>query len=72
MSGLRSEVNNVSDNRCVSNCRIRGREFDRVGSDTFVEIDHELISTVILLSSADSFRKSCCQLQVKVCARITS
>ena len=40
------------------------------GSHTFVEIDHE-ISTVILLPSADSFKKDCCQLQAKVCARIT-
>ena len=39
-------------------------------SHTFVEIDHEIISTVILLPSADSF-KGCCQLQAKVCARIT-
>ena len=37
---------------------------------TFVEIDHELISTVILLPSADLF-KTGCQLQAKVCARIT-
>ena len=42
-----------------------------VRSHTFVEIDHEMISTVILLPSADSFKKGCCQLQVKVCARIT-
>ena len=40
-------------------------------SYTFVEIDHEIISTVILLPSADSFKKGCCQLQAKVCARIT-
>ena len=40
-------------------------------SHTFVEIDHEIISTVILLPSADSFKKVCCQLQAKVCARIT-
>ena len=40
-------------------------------SHTFVETDHEIISTVILLFSADSFKKGCCQLQVKVCARIT-
>ena len=40
-------------------------------SHTFVEIDHEIISTVILLPSADSFKKGCCQLQVKVCAQIT-
>ena len=39
-----------------------------VRSHTFVEIDHEMISTVILLPSADSFKKGCCQLQAKVCA----
>ena len=33
---------------------------------TFVEIDHEIISTVILLPSADLFKKGCCQLQAKV------
>ena len=40
-------------------------------SHTFVEIYHEIISTVILLPSADSFKKGCCQLQAKVCAQIT-
>ena len=40
-------------------------------SHTFVEIDHEMISTVILLPSADSFKKGCCQLQAKVRTRIT-
>ena len=40
-------------------------------SHTFVGIDHEIISTVILLPSADSFKKGCCQLQAKVCAQIT-
>ena len=40
-------------------------------SHSFVEIDHEIISTVILLPSADSFKKGCCQLQAKVCAQIT-
>ena len=40
-------------------------------SHTFVEIDHEIISRVILLPSADSFKKGCCQLQAKVCAQIT-
>ena len=34
-----------------------------VQSYTFVEIDHEIISTVILLPSAESFKKGCCQLQ---------
>ena len=42
-----------------------------VRSHTFVEIDHEIISTVILLPSTDLFKKGCCQLQAKVCARIT-
>ena len=36
-------------------------------SHTFVEINHEIISTVILLPSADSFKKGCCQLQAKAC-----
>ena len=42
-----------------------------VGSNTFVEIDNEIISTVILLPSAESFKKGCCQLQAKVFARST-
>ena len=33
-------------------------------SHTFVEIDHEIISTVILLLTADLFKKGCCQLHV--------
>ena len=40
-------------------------------SHSLVEIDHEIISTVILLPSAESFKKGCCQLQEKVCARST-
>ena len=36
-----------------------------VRSYTFVEIDYEMISTVILLPSADSFKKGCCQLRYK-------
>ena len=40
-------------------------------SHTFVEIDHEIISKVILLPSAESFKKGCCQLQAKVCAQST-
>ena len=32
-------------------------------SHTFVEIDHEIISTVILLPSTDSFKKGCCQFK---------
>ena len=40
-------------------------------SHTFVEIDHEMISTVILLRSVEAFKEGCCQLQAKVCARST-
>ena len=40
-------------------------------SHTFVENDYEIISAVILLPSAESFKKDCCQLQVKVRARST-
>ena len=36
-------------------------------SHTFGEIDHEIISMVIL-DSAESFKKGCCQLQGKVYA----
>ena len=42
-----------------------------VRSRTFVEIDHEIISMVILLPSAESFKKGCCQLQAKECAGST-
>ena len=38
---------------------------------TFVEIDREIISMAILLSSAESFKTNCCQLQAKVCAQST-
>ena len=40
-------------------------------SHTFLEIDREIISTVILLPSAESFKKGCCHVQGKVCARST-
>ena len=36
-----------------------------VRSHTFMEIDHEIISTVILLPSSESFKKGCCQLQAR-------
>ena len=32
---------------------------------TFVETDHEIISTVTILPSAKPFEKGCCQLQAK-------
>ena len=34
-------------------------------SHTLVEIDHEIISTVILLPSAVSFKKGCCSMCMK-------
>ena len=40
-------------------------------SITFVEIDHEISFMVILIRSADLFKKGFCQIQAKVCARIT-
>ena len=40
-------------------------------SHTFVEIDHVIISSVILLPSAESLKKGCCQLQAKICAQST-
>ena len=40
-------------------------------SRALVEIDHEIISMVILFSSADPFKKGYCQLQAKVCAPST-
>ena len=66
-----SAVRNVSGNRCKSDCRSRGHEFDPGRSHTFVEIDHEIIFTVILHPSAESFKKGCCQLQTNVCAQST-
>ena len=39
-------------------------------SHTYVEIGHEINSTVIHLPSAESFKKGCCQLQAKVCAGV--
>ena len=38
---------------------------------TFMEIDHEIISMVILLPSTESFKKGCCQLQAKLFAQST-
>ena len=40
-----------------------------IRSHYFVEIDYGIISTVILIPSSESFKKDCCQLQAKACAR---
>ena len=69
--GPHSAVSNMSANRCESDCRYRDREFDPRPVSYFVEIDREIISMVILLPSTESFKKGCCQLQAKVCARST-
>ena len=55
-TGPPSAVGNVSDCRCVSDCRSRVASSIMALSNTFEEIDHEIISTVILLPSADSRR----------------
>ena len=36
-----------------------------------MKINHKIISKVILLPSAESFKKGCCQLQAKVNAQST-
>ena len=41
-------------------------------SHTVVEIDHEMISTTILHTSAESFKKDCFQVQAKICALSTA
>ena len=64
-----STVGNVTGNRWESDCRSRGRKFDPAKSHTFMEIDRKIISTVLLLPSAESFKKGCCQLQAKVGAQ---
>ena len=63
-TGPHSTDGNVSGNRCESDCRSRGDEFD-LGT---VPYFRGIISTVILFPSAESFQKGCCQLQSKVCA----
>ena len=69
--GPHSAVGNVSGNRCESAADPGVASSIPARSHTFVEIDHEIISTVILLPSAESFKKGFCQLQAKVCARST-
>ena len=56
-TGLRSTVGNVSGLRCVSDSNSRGPEFNPGWVSYFLGDDHEIISTVILLPSTDSFKK---------------
>ena len=67
----KSAVGNVFDYRFASDCISRGHMFDPSPAPYCRKIDHEFISKVILLPSADLLKKGCCQLQAKVCARIT-
>ena len=53
----RSAVGNVSGNICESDCRSGVTSSIPAQSHTFVEIDYETIPTVILLPSAESFKK---------------
>ena len=70
-TGPHSAFGNVSGNRCEW-LEIQGVPSSiSAHSHTFMEIDFEIISKVILLPCAESFKKDCCQLQAKVCARST-
>ena len=68
-TGLRIAVGNVSGYRCVSECRSRGCEFDPGRSHTFMEIDHEIISTVILLPSAELSRELLSVTRESMCTK---
>ena len=59
---------------CHSSCMTSAILNFFVPCHTFMEIPYEIISRVILLSSAESFKKDCCQLhvQAKVCALSTN
>ena len=70
-AGPRSAVGNVSGYRCVSDCRFRGREFDPGPAPYFRGDWSWNDSYGHSPPFADSFKKGCCQLQAKVCARIT-
>ena len=59
----------ATDGSLIADAGSRVRLWPR--NHTFMENNHETISTVILLPSSESFKKGCCQLQAKVCARST-
>ena len=60
---LATDARLTADSRVVSSIPAQ--------SYTLVDIDHEIISTVIFLPSSESLKKDCCQLQGKVCALST-
>ena len=55
---LATDVNLTADPGVASSTSARSHTFD--------EIDREIIFTVILLPSAESFMKGCCQMQANV------
>ena len=71
VAGPRSAVGNVSGYRCASDWRSRGREFDPGPAPCFCGDWSWNDFYGHSPPSADSFKKGCCQLQAKVCARIT-
>ena len=71
-TGLHSSVGNVLATNASLTADPGVASLILARSNTFVEVDHEIISGVILLPSAESFKKGCNQLQAKVCARSTS
>ena len=60
----KSAVGNVSDYIFASDCRSRGHMFDPRPVPYCRKIDHEFISKVILLPSADLLKKGCCRKYV--------
>ena len=64
-TGLRSTVGNVSGTDASLTADPGVESLILARSHTFVEIEYEIISMVILLPSTESFRKGCCQLQAK-------
>ena len=68
---LRSTVRNVSGTGVSLTADPGVKSSIPARSHTFVDIDREIISTVNILPSTESFKKGCCQLQVNVCAQST-
>ena len=64
---LAQSVRLATDASLTSNAGVMS--FIPARSHSLVEIDYEIISSVILLLSAESFKKGCCQLQAKVSAQ---
>ena len=60
-TGPRIAVGNVSTDACLT-ADPGVASLIPAGSHTFVEIDYKIVFTVILLPSAEPFKKDCCQL----------